>query len=187
MSLDNESVLSAANALKLRAESIRDRLLELQCIFDSQLLDRYQWPDILEQFSVLSSQCSSLSKEIDPILEHFVSFPSAIDQALPNQVPELLATKALPEMEEEEKKQIEEYVSLLVSQDKENEILENRIKFMNERIQERDNLCNALCDQLYKSFLEEEEEEDVDKVTSKSLSISTVSAPIINLETNQNS
>ncbi|GAB4823927.1 hypothetical protein N2152v2_010973 [Parachlorella kessleri] len=88
-------------ALRSRAEEVKrsiDRMIQaLQFA-----ADRLQWSDALEQFSVLNVQHQYLVDQLRPLLKHWVVHPRSVNQSNAALLPIMLATKLLPEMEEEE-------------------------------------------------------------------------------------
>ncbi|CAD7699952.1 unnamed protein product [Ostreobium quekettii] len=61
-----------------------------------------QWGAMLDEFSVANMKLAKVREQLRPMLKHYAVHPTTLTQQNAEVVPLLLATKLLPEMEEEE-------------------------------------------------------------------------------------
>jgi len=148
--METTEISVALLSVKARAEDIRNRLNELHLNFaKNQYL---QWPEVLEQFSVLSGQFYSLNEDIPQMLTHFVLHPQTLQPRDPNQIPELLRTKALPEMENEEQMMVQQYETemkgLDLDQAKKVAVLQMGIEQYNSMCEQAEDIFEELKEQM---------------------------------------
>ena len=68
----------------------------------SPLSTPYTRSDALDKFSVLNVQLQNLSTQLRPLLQHYAVHPRSVNQSNAPILPIMLATKLLPEQEEEQ-------------------------------------------------------------------------------------
>lgn len=77
------------------------RTQDILTLLDTILNRRnYSWPEVLEQYAVLSAHYSRLCDDLHAALFHYVLFPEQLPPDV-TWVPELLRTKLLPEQEKD--------------------------------------------------------------------------------------
>mmetsp|Transcript_44072 Transcript_44072/g.71761 ORF Transcript_44072/g.71761 Transcript_44072/m.71761 type:complete len:227 (-) Transcript_44072:148-828(-) len=90
------------STVKARAEDLRSAI----CRFDFNR--NLSWTELLQQFEIIATQAYRINEEISPVLQHFVIHPKAPTPDL-QRIPDLLRTKALPEVEQYEQQLYELY------------------------------------------------------------------------------
>eukprot|EP01114_Cavostelium_apophysatum_P014322 TRINITY_DN3685_c0_g1_i1.p1 TRINITY_DN3685_c0_g1~~TRINITY_DN3685_c0_g1_i1.p1 ORF type:complete len:492 (-),score=107.27 TRINITY_DN3685_c0_g1_i1:882-2279(-) len=160
-------------ATKGRGEDIRNRIGDLLANFERNR--NLTWPEVLEQFEVLSEQYSALStelnQEVNQMLHHYVVQPVSINPAEPNQISELLRTKTLPEIEAEEQKMLQLYEASVVGQNAEERVsvINERTESFNSMVEEVENMYDELKQKLNLKSKREPFETDTNQVAFRSL------------------
>ncbi|EIE22894.1 hypothetical protein COCSUDRAFT_53690 [Coccomyxa subellipsoidea C-169] len=89
-------------AVRARAEELKRSLEQVSTALELYA-DRVQWTETLDKFGVINMQLHRLSEELRPLLKFYAVHPKAVNAANARTLPIMLATKALPEMETEER------------------------------------------------------------------------------------
>ncbi|CAL8464768.1 g4303 [Coccomyxa elongata] len=89
-------------AVRARAEDLKQSLEQVSVALELYA-DRVQWAETLDKFGVINMQIHRLSEELRPLLKFYAVQPKAVNAANARTLPIMLATKALPEMEAEER------------------------------------------------------------------------------------
>lgn len=93
-------------AVRIRAQDLQKTIS--QAIFDLETApERYDWPNVLERFAVMNSQLHSITSQMVPLTEHYIVHPRAVDQQMAPVLPIMLASKLLPEQEEQHTHQLQ--------------------------------------------------------------------------------
>uniref|UniRef100_A0A7S0N2P1 Mediator of RNA polymerase II transcription subunit 8 n=1 Tax=Pyramimonas obovata TaxID=1411642 RepID=A0A7S0N2P1_9CHLO len=95
------------------------------------------WQDMIGQFAVLNVQFFILTKEFRPLLRHYVVHPNSVNAEVAAELPVLLSTKLLPEMEHEEAALLKQYQRNVLGQD---------IGTQCENLQKKIDHHNGLCE-----------------------------------------
>lgn len=98
-------------SVRVRAQDLQKTIM--QAIFDLETApERYDWPNVLERFAVMNAQLHSITGQMVPLMEHYVVHPKAVDQQTAPVLPIMLASKLLPEQDEQQTKQLQDLQQL---------------------------------------------------------------------------
>ncbi|DBA90807.1 hypothetical protein WJX77_005422 [Trebouxia sp. C0004] len=98
-------------SVRVRAQDLQKTIM--QAIFDLETApERYDWPNVLERFAVMNAQLHSINGQMVPLMEHYVVHPKAVDQQTAPVLPIMLASKLLPEQDEQQAKQLQDLQQL---------------------------------------------------------------------------
>ncbi|KAL3145270.1 hypothetical protein ABBQ32_001009 [Trebouxia sp. C0010 RCD-2024] len=99
---------SLLQQIRTRAQDLQKTLM--QAIFDLETApERYDWPNVLERFAVMNAQLRSIGSQMVPLMEHYIVHPKAVDQQMAPVLPIMLASKLLPEQEEQQHQQLADF------------------------------------------------------------------------------
>ncbi|KAK9841308.1 hypothetical protein WJX74_003594 [Apatococcus lobatus] len=87
-------------AVRARAEDLKRSLGQVAFALQHRPQD-IKWDDLLERYSLISTQHRLLQEQLRPSLKSFLVHPKSVNQSNAPMLPIMMATKALPEMEAE--------------------------------------------------------------------------------------
>eukprot|EP01119_Soliformovum_irregulare_P002570 TRINITY_DN12816_c0_g1_i1.p1 TRINITY_DN12816_c0_g1~~TRINITY_DN12816_c0_g1_i1.p1 ORF type:complete len:303 (-),score=85.22 TRINITY_DN12816_c0_g1_i1:59-946(-) len=152
---NREDLGSTIASIKARTDDIKNRLADISIQFERN--PYLIWPELLDQYMVLSTQFQALNEGLgDAFLEQYVFHPQIANPMDPknaevmNNIPELLRTKTLPEIEEFEGEVLREFQTSSAGQTEESKAAQ-----LDATIQDHNTMCgevqeayNDLLDQL---------------------------------------
>ncbi|KAK3286552.1 hypothetical protein CYMTET_5900 [Cymbomonas tetramitiformis] len=103
-------------AVKTRAEGLRKGLQRVMAEIEFTNPREITWESMVAHFAVLSTQIDSLTKELRPLLKNYVAHPVDVSAQIAQDIPILLSTKLLPEMEKEETELLKQYRKSVIGQ-----------------------------------------------------------------------
>eukprot|EP00884_Botryococcus_braunii_P003075 jgi/Botrbrau1/12769/Bobra.0238s0008.1 len=110
---EKKTFVLSSNANCLNLQAVRQRAEDLRGSIDQTINalqlqpDRVTWSNTLDKFNVLNLQYSQLLEQLRPLMKSYAVHPKAVNQENAPILPIMLASKVLPEMEQEEAALIE--------------------------------------------------------------------------------